>query len=57
MEPSYCDECGPAVRAKVIVCLPSGGLLAYCWHHGNQHRAALDAIGAVLYPIEGDIGV
>lgn len=43
-----CDSCGPSVRARVVAALPSGGVLAYCFHHGNKHRKALEGQGALL---------
>lgn len=43
-----CDSCGPSVRARVVAALPSGGVLAYCFHHGNKHREALEGQGALL---------
>jgi hypothetical protein len=48
----YCDSCGPAVRAKVYVALPSGNVLSYCGHHADTHRGALEALGAFLYPLD-----
>lgn len=45
-----CDECGPAVTAKVTVALPSGGTLTFCNHCANKHRVKLEAAGAFLYP-------
>lgn len=51
----YCDDraCGIAVAAKVIVCLPSGGVLTYCQHHANEYQAKLEDGGAVLFQIAG----
>lgn len=45
---AYCDGCGPSVRARMVAALPSGGVLAYCFHHGNKHRQALEAQGALI---------
>jgi hypothetical protein len=48
---AYCDGkgCGVAkVRARIVAALPSGGVLAYCFHHGNKHRQALEQLGALL---------
>ena len=45
---AYCDGCGPSVRARAVVALPSGGALAYCWHHANKHRQALEEQGALI---------
>lgn len=47
-----CDACGPAVSAKVIVSLPSGRVLTYCYHHGNAYKVALDAQGALMLSLD-----
>lgn len=43
-----CDACGPSVRARVVVSLPSGRALTYCFHHANKYRAAAEAMGALV---------
>jgi len=43
-----CDQCGPAVSAKFIVSLPSGGLLQYCGHCADVHAEKLEELGALL---------
>lgn len=47
-----CDDkgCGwqAQVAAHVIVALPSGGTLAYCTHHANKYRRALEEQGALI---------
>lgn len=50
---AVCDECGPAVASRVMISLPSGGILSYCLHHTNEHRERLYAIGALLVPLGG----
>lgn len=48
---SFCDECGPAVRARVVVSLPSGNALSWCMHHATKHRDAVRALGGFFYTI------
>lgn len=48
---SYCDCCGIAVRARMYVALPSGGVLLMCFHHANRHVKALNGMGAYLYEL------
>lgn len=55
---AYCDGkgCGAAkVRARVIAALPDGGVLCWCFHHGNRFRTALEAQGALIVPLSTDI--
>ena len=50
VDDGFCDAC-PAiahVRAYVYAEMPSGLTLAFCGHHGTQHRAALTAQGATI---------
>lgn len=42
-----CDRCGS--RAYVRATLPSGTVLLFCGHHGNEHRPALLVTGASLH--------
>ena len=44
-----CDTCGPLIRARVIVSLPSGNSLSYCRHHAEVYRAKLEDMGAFLF--------
>lgn len=43
-----CDQCGPAVKAKFIISLPSGNWLTYCIHCTNVHKEALEKMGAYI---------
>lgn len=43
-----CDACGTSVRARGVLSLPSGRVLAYCFHHLNRHRSAAEAMGALV---------
>lgn len=43
-----CDACGTNVRARGVISLPSGRVLAYCFHHLNRHRSAAEAMGALV---------
>jgi hypothetical protein len=45
---AYCDGCGPSVRARMVAALPSGGVLCWCFHHGNKYRQALEEQGALI---------
>ena len=50
-ETETCDQCGPAVKARFVVTLPAGNVLAYCGHHATEHRDALQAHGAFIYEL------
>jgi len=41
-----CDHCQAA--ARLLVGLPSGGELAFCGHHANEHAAALVGKGVTV---------
>ncbi|MET0422638.1 MAG: hypothetical protein ABW046_02110 [Actinoplanes sp.] len=38
-----CDRC--SASAKLVVTLASGGELAFCGHHANQHREDIVRVG------------
>ena len=50
-ETETCDQCGPAVKARFVVALPEGNILAYCGHHATEHRDALKGLGAFIYEL------
>lgn len=49
---AFCDDrgCGrdAKVCARIVVALPNGGILCYCFHHANKYRVALEGQGALL---------
>ncbi|MEV4777472.1 DUF7455 domain-containing protein [Microbacterium sp. LWH12-1.2] len=47
-----CDACGISVRARGIISLPSGRVLAYCFHHLNKYRSAAENMGALVVTLE-----
>jgi len=51
MGTQLCDECGPYVRARYVITLPSGLILTYCGSHYTRHRIALERISARTYAI------
>ncbi|MCU1693671.1 MAG: hypothetical protein JWM64_2762 [Frankiales bacterium] len=50
-----CDRCGS--RAYVRATLPSGSVLLFCGHHGNEHRANLLVAGASIHDETASIDV
>jgi hypothetical protein len=42
-----CDRCG--AQAYVRANLVSGRVLLFCAHHAAEHRAALEAAGAIFH--------
>ena len=46
-----CDRCGPAVRAKTVIGLPSGNVLAYCGHCANRFKPAIENIGGYIWAL------
>jgi hypothetical protein len=46
-----CDRCSAA--AKLVVTLTSGGELAFCGHHANQHRDDIVRVGERITLEEG----
>ena len=41
-----CDRCG--AQGRVLVMLPSGGLLLFCAHHAHANAEGLSAAGATV---------
>lgn len=49
---AFCDDrgCGnmAKVQARVVVAMPSGGVLCFCFHHANKYRVNLETMGALI---------
>lgn len=45
-----CDQCGPAVKAKMHGIIGDGEIL-WCFHCANTNRAAFNERGGFLYEI------